>query len=207
MDTLKKTAIIFFFALFSTLLLTAQNERAIVEAFSSSYTHEYTGDYPKAIDVLKRLNAESSYEVNLRLGWLTYMSGLFTESVGFYQKAISIMPYSIEAKLGFVYPAAALGNWEQVIRQYNDILRIDPKNTTANYRLGLIYYGREDYTSAAKFLEQVVNLYPFDYNATLYYAWTNLRLGKNREARVLFNKVLMIQPNDASALEGLGLIR
>lgn len=206
MDTLKKISIIAGLLIFS-LTLCSQNDRAIIDAFAASYEFEYAGDYGKAIDVLKKVRADRSYEVNLRLGWLTYMSGLFTESVSFYQKAISIMPYSIEAKFGFVFPAAALGNWEHVIKQYNDILQIDPRNSTANYRLGLIYYGREDYSTAFKYFEQVVNLYPFDYNATLYFAWTNLRLGKIREARVLFNKVLMIQPNDASALEGLSLIK
>ncbi|MDD3876815.1 MAG: tetratricopeptide repeat protein [Bacteroidales bacterium] len=207
MDTLKRKLIIISFLLMTSVILYSQNDEAIIEAFSNSYTHEYAGDYAKAIEFMKRVNSDNSYEVNLRLGWLTYMSGLFTESITFYQKAITIMPFSIEAKLGYVYPAAALGNWEQVIKQYNDILRIDSKNSTANYRLGLIYYGREDYTTALRFFEQVVNLYPFDYNSTLYYAWTNLKLAKTREAKVLFNKVLMMQPNDSSALEGLSLIR
>ncbi len=208
MDSLRKYGVLLLFALFclSTKVI-AQNDKVFIDAFAASYIHEYAGDYPKAIDVLKQVNNDKSYEVNLRLGWLTYMSGLFTESISFYRKAVAIMPYSIEAKLGYVYPAAALGNWEQVISQYNEILRIDPKNSIANYRLGLIYYGREDYSTAFKYFEQVVNLYPFDYNASLYYAWTNLRLGKKREARVLFGKVLMIQPNDASALEGLSLIK
>jgi hypothetical protein len=38
-------------------------------------------------------------------------------------------------------------------------------------------------------------------------AWTNLQLGKSREARVLFNKVLLYSPGDKSALEGMGLIK
>jgi hypothetical protein len=38
-------------------------------------------------------------------------------------------------------------------------------------------------------------------------AWINLQLGKSREARVLFNKVLLYSPGDASALEGLGLLK
>jgi len=38
-------------------------------------------------------------------------------------------------------------------------------------------------------------------------AWTNFKLGKFREAKVLFSKALLIQPGDESALEGLGLIK
>ncbi|MFA4851918.1 MAG: tetratricopeptide repeat protein [Bacteroidales bacterium] len=208
METLKKSlTAVFLCGLLSISAYTQDKDKALQQAFADSYTQEYAGEYNKAVDALKKVYSEKSYEINLRLGWLMYMSGLFTESLAYYQKASNLMPYSIEAKLGYVYPAAALGNWEQVIKQYNDILKIDTKNATANYRLGLIYYGREDYSTAYKYFEQVINLYPFDYYYTLYFAWTNLRLGKNKEAKVLFNKVLVIQPNDESALEGLGLIK
>jgi Flp pilus assembly protein TadD len=50
-------------------------------------------------------------------------------------------------------------------------------------------------------------MYPFDYDNLVLYAWTNYQLGKLREAKVLFNKVLLNKPNDASAKEGLGLIK
>ncbi len=185
----------------------AQDYDAIQTAFEQSYTDEYNGDYSKAIDDLKNVYDENSYEINLRLGWLTYMGGFFTESSSFYQKAINLRPMSIEAKLGFVYPASALGKWQQVKQQYVKILEIDPQNSTANYRLGSIYYGNEDYTTALKYFETVVNLYPFDYDSLLMYAWTNFKLGKTKEAEVLFHKVLMNTPNDESALEGLELIK
>ncbi len=207
MDTLKSILVLFFAFCLFTVNAFAQNEKALQDAFSSSYTYEYSGDYTKAIEVVKKLYSDKSYEINLRLGWLTYMSGLFTESQSYYQKAMSLMPLSLEAKLGYVYPASALGNWDQVITQYKEILKIDAKNTTVNYRLGLIYYGKKEYSTAYKYFETVVNLYPFDYNNTLYFAWTNYFMGKTREAKVLFNKVLLIQPNDTSALEGLGLIK
>ena len=183
------------------------NFKAIEDAFATSYQLQEKANYTGAIAVLKAVYDEDSYEINVRLGWLSYLGGLFTESAAHYQKAIKLKPYAIEPKLGFAYPAAALGNWDQVIAQYNDILRIDPQNTTANYRLGSIYYGKLDYAAAEKYLEKVVNLYPFDYDSNILYAWTNLKLGKNREAQVLFHKVLMIQPNDPSALEGMGLIK
>jgi tetratricopeptide (TPR) repeat protein len=73
--------------------------------------------------------------------------------------------------------------------------------------MGSIYYGRKDFVKAEKYLEKVVNLYPFDYDSMVLYAWTNLKLGKTREAQVLFNKVLLIRPKDVSALEGLALIK
>jgi len=207
METLRKISYLILVNILLTSASFSQDFKKIQDAFSGSYKLETTGDYVKSIDALKAIYDEKSYEINLRLGWLNYMAGLFTESISYYQKAIALKPYSIEAKLGIVNPAAAAGNWEQVKTQYNEILKIDPQNTTANYRMGVIFYGKQDYNTAFKYLEKVVNLYPFGYDALIMYAWCNYKLGKLREAKVLFNTVLMYSPTDTSALEGLGLIK
>lgn len=197
-----------FFLVFQLFIFSAlaQSEK-LSEAFSQSYQYENKADYTKAISTLKSVYDEKSYEINLRLGWLHYEAGLFTESMAYYQKAIDLMPYSIEAKLGYVYPASALGNWDPVMTQYKRILEADPQNSTVNYRIGMIYYGKKDYQNAYKHFQKVVNLYPFGYDALLMFAWTNYFTGKTKEAKVLFNKVLLVSPGDSSALEGLGLIK
>ena len=207
METLKKLFLLTILGIGLSAQSFSQDYKPIQEAFEKSYFLEYSGEYQKAIDLLKSVYSEESYEINLRLGWLTYMAGFFTESTAYYQKAMELKPLSIEAKLGYVYPASALGNWEQVKKQYSDILTIDPQNSLTNYRMGSIYYGNEDYTTALKYFEKVVNLYPFDHDALLMYGWTNLKLGKFREAEVLFQKVIMNKPNDESAKEGLGMIK
>ena len=117
------------------------------------------------------------------------------------------MPYSVEARFGYVLPAAAAGNWDKVLNQYFEIVKIDPQNSKANYRIGSIYYGRKDYANSFKYLEKVVNIYPFDYDGLLLYAWANFQLGKTKEAKLLFEKVLLLSPRDTSALEGLKLIK
>ncbi len=185
----------------------AQDSSSLSTAFSTSYTYENKGEHSKAIESLKKVYDESSYEINLRLGWLNYQLGLFTESIAYYNKAISLMPLSIEARLGFVLPASSQGNWEQVITRYNEILKLDPNHYTVNYRMGMIYYGRKDYQTAFRYFERIANLYPFDYDALLMLGWTNFQLGKLREAKVLFQKALLNRPDDTSAKEGLSLIK
>jgi tetratricopeptide (TPR) repeat protein len=186
----------------------AQTDYAKLEAaFSKSYTLDDNNDRSGAIKALKEVYQENSYALNVRLGWLTYQEGNFTESSAYYNKAIQLQPYSIEAKFGLTYPESALGNWDQVLKLYQEILEIDAMNSSANYHLGLIYYNRKDYANAAKVLEKVVNLWPFDYDGMVLYAWTEYQLGKYREAKVLFNKVLLIRPGDTSAEEGLALIK
>lgn len=199
-------------ALISILILTtfisfAQDNSKLVAAFSYSYDKEKLGKFNEAASALKVYYDASSYEMNLRLGWLNYLQGQFTVSLGYYNKAIELMPYAIEPRLGLVLPASSLGNWDEVVAQYNKILTIDPNNTVSLYRMGLISYDRKDYQQAYKQFEKVVNLYPFDYQSLIMLAWTNYRLGKTREAKILFYKALLYYPEDASAKEGLGLIK
>ncbi|OFY19928.1 MAG: hypothetical protein A2W98_10545 [Bacteroidetes bacterium GWF2_33_38] len=190
-----------------SIKLNAQDFESIKTAFSKSYEYEKTAEYANAIEELKKVYDEQSYELNIRIAWLSYMSGLFTESIAFYQKAIALMPYSIEARLGVVYPMSALGNWNQVITQYDKILELDPANATANYRLGMIYYGKAEYEKSLNYFQKNVNFYPFTYDSLIMLAWCNFKLGKTREAKILFNKSLMYNPDDSSAKEGLSLIK
>jgi hypothetical protein len=39
------------------------------------------------------------------------------------------------------------------------------------------------------------------------FAWTNYKLGKYKEAKILFQKLLLLSPDDSSAKEGLSLIK
>jgi tetratricopeptide (TPR) repeat protein len=204
---MRKLALITVFALMPVLLVNSQDFAKLTTAFSESYSKEKSGKYTEAASALKAYYDANSYELNLRLGWLTYLQGQFAESLGYYNKAIDLMPYAIEPRLGVVLPASALGNWEVVINHYNKILAIDPNNTVTLYRLGLIYYDRKNYKQASQYFEKVVNLYPFDYQSILMLGWTSFRLGKTREAKVLFSKALLYYPEDASTKEGLSLIK
>lgn len=185
----------------------SQDHSKLLGAFADSYAKETAGNYDEAVSALKDFYTEASYEMNLRLGWLTYLQGKFNESLSYYNKAISLMPYAIEPRLGVAYPASAQGNWDFVVTQYQTILGIDPNNTLTLYRMGLILYERKEYKHAAEHFEKVVNLYPFDYDSVIMLAWSNLQIGKAREAKVLFQKAQLYSPTSASALEGLKLIK
>jgi tetratricopeptide (TPR) repeat protein len=194
-------------ALFISVHAYAGDPVKLREAFKKSYVAESRGDLAASIKALQDVYDAADYGTNLRLGWLHYSAGAFTESQGYYQKAIELMPASVEARLGMLYPAVALGQWDKVARQYEEILKVDPKNTKALYNLGLIVYGKAQYDKALAYFNTGLNLYPFDYDFNVMTAWTSYRMGKTREARVLFEKALTIAPDDASALEGLGLVK
>lgn len=192
------------FRLLALLLVLPLGARAqdATEAFASSYAAEAKGEYADAIGALKKGYA-GTYEQNLRLGWLYFLAKNYPVSEAYYQKAVEQRPYAIEPKFGLVKPLNALNKVDRMLTLYQGILKIDPQNTQANYWVGIIYLNRKDYAQSARYFEKVVNLYPFDYDSNLSLAWAYLNLGKKTEARVLYQKALLIRPGDATATAGL----
>ena len=207
MEFLKKKLTFIILAIIALPTFAQVNQDALQTAFVKSYEQEKNGDFSAAMDELKKIYVEDSYELNLRLGWLNYNAGLFDESIIFYSTAQKLKPYSEEARFGLILPKAALGKWDDVIVIYDEILEISPQNTVALYRLGLVYYGRKDYSKAEPLFKKVVDLYPFGYDGLLMLGWTSYFLGNYNQAKVLFNKVNLYNPNDASANEGLKLMK
>jgi len=185
---------------------TAQTDKTVV-AFNQSIEQEKVLNYTGAIETITDLKDSTSYEVNMRLGWLYYKAGYKKKSLNHYTKAISIKPNAIEPRYGYSFPAYQLEDFQEIITQDKKILEIDPNNKTINGNLGSIYYYSKEYNKALPFFEKVVNLYPFDYDNNLMLAWTYLKLGKNTEAEQTFNTVLLYSPSDASALEGLAVLK
>jgi tetratricopeptide (TPR) repeat protein len=207
MEFLKKSTLIFVFLFVGTAAFSQINQEVLQSAFSNSYAAEKNGNFTAALDPLKKVYDESSYELNLRLGWLNYNAGLFDEAIIFYNRAQKLKPYSEEARFGLILPLAALGKWNDVIKIYDAILEVSPNNSVAMYRLGVVYYGRKDYNKAITLFNKVVDLYPFGYDGLLMLGWTSYFLGKSSQAKVLFNKVNLYNPGDKSANEGLSLIK
>ena len=207
MEFLRTRFIFLVLAVFALPSFAQVNQSALEAAFSKSYAHEKNGDFTAAMAELKKVLDESSYEINLRLGWLNYNAGLFDESIIFYTTAQKLKPFSEEARFGLILPLSALGKWDEVIELYNKILEINSNNSVALYRLGLVYYGRKDYNKAHPLFKKVVDLYPFGYDGLLMLGWNSYFMGKNNDAKILFNKVKLYNPNDASANEGLKLIK
>ncbi len=204
MEILRKSIIAISAILVFVSQASGQSSEEIQKAFKASYANESTANYTAAIADLQKVYKADNYECNLRLGWLQYEAKQYQLSMDYYQKAMDLKKYSVEARFGYIKPAAELKKYDKVYDIYEDILKIDPYNSSANYWVGLSYYNAKKYDIAVKYLELVVNMYPFDYDANVLLGWTYLSLGRAADARVLFNLALCNRPADASATEGLG---
>lgn len=188
--------------IFSTLILLAVFQLAQSQdfskkslAFKNSYAAESSGNYLVAAKELENLN-DKSYEVELRLGWLYYLQKNYTNSVKHYKSAISISAQSIESRLGLVYPLTALENYDEVLKTYLDILKIDANHTKAHYWAAYSYYYRKDYAQASEHLSKILAQYPFDYDANLLQAQSLLARGKIVESKLHYQKALLYNPSN-----------
>jgi len=180
-----------------------------VTAFNTSLIHEGNGDFNKAIDELLKVYEKNkgSYLFNVRLGWLYYETKDFLNSKKYYREAVKINPVSVEALIGITFPLAALNEWNEVQAAYENILKIDPNNFTANLRLGQIYLTNGSYANARKCLELANSLYPVEYEPNLSLGWTYYYLGNTAKAKELLTNALMLSPNDSLATQGLKLVK
>jgi tetratricopeptide (TPR) repeat protein len=202
LEVMKKIVFIFCLGILISPSIISQNDKAVL-TFARSIELEKKLDYVSAIETMLSINDSTSYEVNLRLGWLSYKASQKKKSLNYYYKAIQLMPKAIEPRYGYGFPAYLLEDYSDLIEQDKKILEIDPNSKTINGNLGSIYYYSKEYKKALPYFEKVVSLYPFDYDNNLMLGWTNLKLGKNIEAEKYFNVVLLYSPKDASAKEGL----
>lgn len=201
-----KNYLIFTFILISCFA-NAQNQEPVRSAFVKSYSFEANKQYQKASDELEQVYNVDSYELNLRLGWLKYSAGSYNDAISYYQKAIGLQTSSIEARLGIVYPLSVQNKWDEVLAQYQAILKIDSKNSLVNYRTALIYYNRKNYEEAKKYLDVVLQLYPFDFDSNVLQGWTQLALLKKSDASINFERALLYNPQDTSAMNGLQMCK
>jgi len=192
-------------ALFSIVLMlffAAADAQSTDLAFSKSYAFEYDAQYAKAITALTDLNVDT-YECDLRLGWLYYLQKDYTKSETYYRKAVALEASSVEARFGLVLPLSAMGNWNEVLNAYTEVLRIDPNNSIANYRVASIYFNRKDNANATTYITKVIRMYPFDYDGNLLYGKILAAQGKNADAKKYLMKALEYNPQSDDAKAAL----
>jgi tetratricopeptide (TPR) repeat protein len=204
MEILKKITLGLAFATVSFGAV-GQDEEAKRGAFKMSYISEAQAKYSKAIEDLTAVYDAKSYEINVRIAFLHYLNRTHQESVKYYKIAIALMPMSIEAKLGCSLPLSSLQKWTEVIEQYSAILKIDEYHAITNYRMSLYYYNAADYAKAWIYISKYINLYPFDFDGTSLAGWIKHKDGKKDEAKVLFQKALLIKPGNADINAVLGI--
>jgi tetratricopeptide (TPR) repeat protein/predicted Ser/Thr protein kinase len=130
--------------------------------------------------------AEGHFARGLML-WTPYKRFPHAQAIQSYRRAIELNPNFDEAhhQLGFVY--LHIGMLDKGQQEIEKALAINPGNTLARYRLGVIDMCRAKYAEAY----QVFNSTPLEQNPELLAFYTSnalFRLGRNEEASALIDK-------------------
>lgn len=107
----------------------------------------------------------------LNKGVLAYRNAQFQVAIEHFKNAVSLDPSLVNARLFLAttlaqqfVPAAdseqntAIAN--QAIEQYQDVLKVDPKNTTALASIGQLYYGMKNFDKAKEYQRKRLQVEP-----------------------------------------------
>ena len=196
--------LIFFLFLFIYLITSksfAITFQDIKNAYYNSYKYEMAGNYKDAIRSLMIVysNYPNGYTVNLRLGWLYYLNKNYSNSVFHYKKALQVMPYSIEAKLGLTLPLLAQGKYSSVENICYQILNQDFYNYFGNLRLVYVLRLEGKYDLAEKIINKMLYIYPTDTKFLIELGIVKFKRGKLKDAQRIFNDVLILDPENITA--------
>jgi len=193
------TSLIFVFVLVS--LCAAET---VPELYSQSYNQEYEGGYDRALESMLLIKAQDDdYLCRLRIGWLLYLLERYDESVEAYSSAIELYPEAVEPYLGLIMPLTAQKKWRSVLVVIENIQRNDHTSYTAVSNKAWALYNLGRYEESAGEYRNILKLYPADIDMTAGLGWAILKSGNKAEAKLIFEEILRISPDNISAGEGI----
>ncbi len=98
------------------------------------------------------------------------------------------------------------GNYKEALKGWENLLKKDPNNASANYNMAITYAKLGDKDSAGKYFEQAIKLNPNMAEAHDGYSRVLLEQGKTQEAMQHIDKSLQINPENPSAYMTRGVV-
>lgn len=166
------------------------------KTIQDSYNSEALGEYPAALQVMQSLAAAEPNEpfYQIRIAWLLYLSGKYTEALGAYQKSVQLLD-CVDAQIGVINCQLALANWDSAIKTATDLLKIEPRNSTILGKLAYAAYMKKDYKLSSGYYGKIVELYPWDMENRAYYVNNLYLAGKITEAKAEYAKLKKYHPS------------
>ena len=173
----------------------------IKKAYWDSYNYEKMEKYKDAVKALMSVYNvyPNGYTINLRLGWLYYLNKNFSNSIYHYEKAIKVIPTSVEAKLGYTLPLLAQEKYDDVEKLCIKILNTDFYNYYANLRLAYVLRLKKDLKNAKKINLKMLSLYPTDVKFLTEYGLVLFAEKDYKKAKKVFEDILILDPLNITA--------
>ena len=178
--------------------------------------YRYKRDYKKAVEYL---NKAIEFEPNYAKAWNSlgdtyeYMNDrnkaaeCFAKALEFSQQAVDTDSGKAESWRELANSQFSLGNvygnefedYDEVAKNLNKAIELDPKDREALFALGAIYYHQEDYDRSDEYAKKVLALAPDAVGAWILRGRISADLSDEEKVVEYFGKALTIAPNDANS--------
>ncbi len=144
------------------------------------------------------------------LGLTLFAQARYEEAIASISRALDLDPSlgiagTLEMHLGQAWQH--LGQLEHAERHFQAAIAIDPNDTQAIDRVGLLVYQQGRFADAARWYAQLAELWPHDAQTFATFAAAQAQAGNPQEAIRTFEHALSLDPNLEAARRGLALAR
>lgn len=167
----------------------------------SSYRLEAKNKFPEAVDAIMPLYLESreNYFLNLRLGWLFYLQGIYSNSFKHYKAALNAEPEAVAPRQGFIAIYTAEGKWELVTREAEEILASSPGHTQTRQILVRSLIERKNWAAALDKVNAYLKTDPLELTLLEQKARVLRELKRDDLLREHLKEILAVYPLDEYA--------
>ncbi|WP_298770929.1 tetratricopeptide repeat protein [uncultured Shewanella sp.] len=199
------TAISLFFFSFNAF---SSNEELQKTSFHKSYGYERVGDYKNAINSLIGLYKKTpkDYILNLRLGYLYYLQGSFSNAKFHYLAAKKISPNALSPQLGMMRISNVKENFDDAELLGYKVIKKDFYNYYANLYLSYALRKNKKYDNAAEIDKKMLDVYPDDTTFLLEYGLLKFQQKDYAKTKEILSLLLVLEPENVSAKEVLSQI-
>lgn len=173
----------------------------IASCYYKSYGHEQHHRYRRAIQDLKPVYEAypNTYTVNYRMGWLYYLNKNYRRALRHLNKALSILPHSLEVKNTITLVDAARHDWRRVEEESRRVIQTDPYNFTANYWYSRSLRMRHRYGSAIKVDRKMLAVFPTSASFLQELGINLFADHKQKESAAVFYDLKLLSPGNPTA--------
>ena len=127
-------------------------------------------DYAKALPHLEAVTDQKNADNLNALGALAVLAKDYVEAVATFEKASGLKPNDPKLLMGLAEAYKKNRQTTNSVETYKKVIVADPKNATARFNLGKIYYDDQEYVQAEGVFKQMMADLPTDHRGFYMYA-------------------------------------
>lgn len=177
----------------------------IGKIYSTSYKLEKEERYEAAIAVLYPVlkNFPTTYTVNYRIGWLSYLSGKYANALASYQTALNVVPSSLEIINSTALVHSARSDWKKMEISAKKAIEIDYYNYNANLNMLYSLSKQNKWDLVESYSNKMLGIQPSNSQFLFHLGQAYFEKGEHQKSGALFESVWILNPYHIQNLEYL----